>query len=57
MCRNRSRYYRWRGIEALDAARRRKAERDMRFVGVLDHGKSSAWIAAREGVTERACAN
>ncbi len=35
------------------AARRRKAERDMRIVGVLNHGMSIAGVAAREGVTER----
>ena len=42
-----------RSPAARNAARQRKAEREMRIVGFLNRGVSIAEIAAREGVTER----
>src|SRR5271157_4820565 len=42
-----------RSPAARNAARRRKAEREMRIVGFLNRGVSIAAVAAREGVTER----
>jgi len=41
-----------RSPAARNAARRRKAEREMRIVGFLNRGVSIAEHAAREGVTE-----
>ncbi len=42
-----------RSPEARSAARRRKAEREMRIVGFLNRCVSIAEIAAREAVSER----
>jgi DNA-binding CsgD family transcriptional regulator len=40
-------------IAARRAARRKRAERERRIVGLLNDGHSVAEIAAREGLTQR----
>ncbi len=40
-------------LEARQAARRKKAEREMRIVRLLNSGVSMSELAAREGLTQR----